>query len=153
MPRKIDTVEKNGIQYQIEELGGKTAGLVMYRLARAGMSVVTAMQDGSFSPAALPQSEFEWLRDTLIPTTKIGIVDEAGGGTVRFMPLAIVFDDTFAGVRAPEQFTWIRAALEVTFGPLDVVVRGIFTGLKGASLSSSLTAAIGSAGDSSSPRG
>jgi hypothetical protein len=82
--------------------------------------------------------------------TKVGIVDDAGGGTVRMIDLKLVFEDHFAGKYA-ELLEWLKFSLEVNFGPLPVALGNVIRGATALSSSTRPPASTGSPGGSSSP--
>jgi hypothetical protein len=154
MPRETKETTIEGITYEVMQLGGKVAGDVMFRLGRAFGAVLGGLKNGELRLDMLEQADFDWLREVMIKETKVGIVDTVGGGKVRMMPLATVFDEHFAGpegIRA--QFQWLLFCLEANFGPLQDAVGKIIRGVKAPSLSKPPTAPSGSVGDSSSAPG
>lgn len=138
LPIKEATID--GVTYKVKLLGGRVAFEAMSRAAAALANKI--------SP-----EDFDWLREQFAATTNVGIVDAAGDGQTRFVPLASVFDEHFRGgpqVRA-RMLQWFHFAIEANFGPFSDVLRALTGFLRARSSSISPTTAPGSSGDSSPP--
>jgi len=142
----------DGCTYRVTQLGATTGAQVMFRLGRAFAAVMASVSQGELDLAALSPSDFDWIVVTMKASTKFDLVDTVGGGTVRTVDLAPLFDEHFAG-RYGQMLEWLKFALEVNFGPLADAVRSVLSGVTALSDSSRPKAATGSAGASSSASG
>jgi hypothetical protein len=154
MPKKQETVEIDGVKYRITQLGALTGKQLMFRLGRTFAAVALGLRSGTLDVgviSSLDPADFDWIVQTLIPTTDVGIHDVEGDGKLKWHKLSVDFDDHFAG-RYPQLIEWLQAGLEVNFGPLRDALGSIFRGAAALSASSPPKASTGSAGDSSSAR-
>jgi hypothetical protein len=150
MPKRQETVTiSDGVQYRITQLGAMTGKQVMFRLGRVFAAVALGLRTGGVDVvgllSALDPVDFDWVVQTLIPTTDVGIIDVAGDSSLKWHKLSVDFDDHFAG-RYPQLLEWLKAGLEINFGPLSDALGSIFRGAAGLSVSSHPKASTGTAG-------
>jgi hypothetical protein len=152
MPRKQETIEIDGVQYRIRQMGAVTGGQVMFRLGRAFAMLAAGLANGTMDLQSLSASDFDWLIKTLILTTEVGIIDVNGTGDRKWHKLEHDYDEHFAG-RYQQMIQWLKGALEINFGPLQDALGSLFRGASALSTSPRQPVSTGSSGDSSSTPG
>jgi hypothetical protein len=152
MPREVRKTTINGREYQIVQLGVKTARQVMVRLMRAVPSIMLGGLEGAVDLSSLNNDDAEFICEALLAGAKVGMVDEKGGGRVTVIDLAAQLDQCFAG-RPLDYWTLVAFAFEENnFQEVFREVGAAFVRrLKASSTSASPTEETGTSGDSSSP--
>jgi len=148
--RRQKTIEIDGVQYKITQLGATTGGQVMFRLGRAFAAIIAGLRVGNLTVDTLDPADFDFLVKVMQPTTDVGITDTRGDGQVKWHKLTVDFDEHFAG-RYPQMLEWLKGTLEANFGPLQDALGSLFRGAAALSDSKPQKESTGSPGDSSSP--
>ena len=140
MPRKTEDREIKQIRYQITQVGANTGDAI---IARLGLGAAL----DKLSP-----EDVLWVRDQLMASTKVEIVDPHNPGLAHWVALSSVYDEHFAN-DLEGRMIWLKEAWSVSFGPFFQGKKQLADLLKGLSNSISPKGAPGSSTDSSQTQG
>jgi hypothetical protein len=140
MPRRTEEVVIKGRTFRIRQIGADTGDLILFKLGRG-----VSMQD-------LSTDDFVFAKNALRDETKVGIVDELGGGNVHFVELKTIYDSELAD-DLETRVQWLKEAWRVSFGNFSDVVKGLVAARTALSSSTSPKTPDGGSTASSSPTG